>query len=49
LLTTVWDIVLVAAAFGRSGGKRLVERSSARARELKAHGNEASSERDQVS
>ena len=30
LLTTVWNIVLaavlVAAAFGRSGGKRLVER-----------------------
>jgi uncharacterized membrane protein YbhN (UPF0104 family) len=53
LLTTVWDIVLaavlVAAAFGRSGGRRLVEQSSARARELKAHGNEASSDPDQVS
>jgi uncharacterized membrane protein YbhN (UPF0104 family) len=40
LLTTVWNIVLaavlVAAAFGRSGGKRLVEESSARARELQA-------------
>jgi len=39
LLTTVWNIVLaavlVAAAFGRSGGKRLVEESSAQARELK--------------
>jgi uncharacterized membrane protein YbhN (UPF0104 family) len=37
LLTTVWNIVLaamlVAAAFGRSGGKRLVEESTARARE----------------
>lgn len=47
LLTTVWDIVLaavlVAAAFGRSGGRRLVEQSSARARELKAHEKEASS------
>jgi hypothetical protein len=40
LLTTVWNIVLaavlVAVAFGRSGGKRLVEESSARARELHA-------------
>jgi uncharacterized membrane protein YbhN (UPF0104 family) len=40
LLTTVWNIVLAAvlvvAAFGRSGGKRLVEESSARARELQA-------------
>jgi hypothetical protein len=49
LVTTVWSIVLaailVAAAFGRSGGKRLVERSSARARELKAHDNEATSGR----
>jgi uncharacterized membrane protein YbhN (UPF0104 family) len=40
LLTTVWNIilaaVLVAAAFGRSGGKRLVEESSAQARELQA-------------
>jgi uncharacterized membrane protein YbhN (UPF0104 family) len=40
LLTTVWNIVLavilVVVAFGRSGGKRLVEESSARARELQA-------------
>jgi uncharacterized membrane protein YbhN (UPF0104 family) len=40
LLSTVWNIalaaVLVAVAFGRSGGKRLVEDSSARARELRA-------------
>lgn len=40
LLTTVWNIVLAAVlvvvAFGRSGGKRLVEESSARARELHA-------------
>ena len=40
LLTTVWNVVLaavlVAAAFGRSGGKQLVEESSARARELQA-------------
>jgi len=40
LLTTVWNIVLaavlVAAAFGRSGGKRLLEESSAQARGLKA-------------
>ena len=40
LLTTVWNVVLVAvlvaAAFGRSGGKRLVEESSARARESQA-------------
>jgi hypothetical protein len=40
LLSTVWNIalvaVLVAAAFGRSGGKRLVEESSTRARELRA-------------
>jgi uncharacterized membrane protein YbhN (UPF0104 family) len=40
LLTTVWNIVLaailVAVAFGRSGGKQLVEESSARARELQA-------------
>jgi hypothetical protein len=39
-LTTVWNIVLaailVAVAFGRSGGKQLVEESSARARELHA-------------
>jgi uncharacterized membrane protein YbhN (UPF0104 family) len=39
LLTTVWNIVLaavlVALAFGRSGGKQLVEESTARARELK--------------
>jgi uncharacterized membrane protein YbhN (UPF0104 family) len=39
LLTTVWNIVLaavlVAVAFGRSGGKQLVEESTARARELK--------------
>jgi uncharacterized membrane protein YbhN (UPF0104 family) len=38
LVTTVWNIVLaaifVAAAFGRSGGQRLVEESSARARRL---------------
>jgi uncharacterized membrane protein YbhN (UPF0104 family) len=53
LLTTVWDIVLavvlVTAAFGRSGGKRLVEQSSARARELKAQGNETSRGPDPVS
>ncbi len=40
LLTTAWNVVLavvlVAIAFGRSGGKRLVEESSARARELSA-------------
>jgi uncharacterized membrane protein YbhN (UPF0104 family) len=40
LLTTVWNIVLaavlVAVAFGRSGGKRLVEESTARAHELRA-------------
>jgi uncharacterized membrane protein YbhN (UPF0104 family) len=40
LLTTAWNIVLaailVAVAFGRSGGKQLVEESSARARELQA-------------
>lgn len=40
LLSTVWNIalaaVLVAAAFGRSVGKRLVEDSSTRARELRA-------------
>ena len=44
LLTTVWNVVLavvlVAAAFGRSGGKRLVEESSARARELQAEPRE---------
>jgi hypothetical protein len=32
--------VLVAAAFGRSGGKRLVEESSAQARELQAEPRE---------
>jgi uncharacterized membrane protein YbhN (UPF0104 family) len=40
LLSTVWNIalaaVLVAAAFGRSGGRRLVQESSGRARELRA-------------
>jgi uncharacterized membrane protein YbhN (UPF0104 family) len=40
LLTTVWSIVLAAVlvivAFGRSGGKRRVEESSARARKLQA-------------
>lgn len=40
LLSTVWNIalasVLVGVAFGRSGGKRLVEESSTRARELRA-------------
>jgi uncharacterized membrane protein YbhN (UPF0104 family) len=45
LLTTVWNVilaaVLVAAAFGRSGGKRLVEESSAQARELHAQGDDA--------
>jgi uncharacterized membrane protein YbhN (UPF0104 family) len=44
LLTTVWNIalaaVLVALAFGRSGGKRLVEESSARAIELQAQGDD---------
>jgi hypothetical protein len=53
LLMTVSDIllaaVLVTAAFGRSGGKRLVEQSFARARELKAHDKEASSGTDPVS
>jgi uncharacterized membrane protein YbhN (UPF0104 family) len=45
LLTTVWNIVLaavlVAAAFGRSGGRQLVEESSARARELHVQGDDA--------
>jgi uncharacterized membrane protein YbhN (UPF0104 family) len=45
LLTTVWNIVLaavlVAAAFGRSGGKVLVEQSAARARELQAEHTDA--------
>jgi uncharacterized membrane protein YbhN (UPF0104 family) len=45
LLTTVWNIlvaaVLVAVAFGPSGGKRLVEESSARALELKAQDDDA--------
>jgi uncharacterized membrane protein YbhN (UPF0104 family) len=40
LVTTVWNIVfatiMVAVAFGRSGGKQLVEDASARARELHA-------------
>ena len=40
LLSTVWNIalaaVLGAAAFGRSGGKRLVEESFTMARELRA-------------
>jgi uncharacterized membrane protein YbhN (UPF0104 family) len=40
LLATVWNIALatvfVAFAFGRSGGKRLVEESSTKARELRA-------------
>jgi uncharacterized membrane protein YbhN (UPF0104 family) len=40
LLTTVWNIVLaavlVALAFGGSGGKRIVAESTARARELQA-------------
>jgi hypothetical protein len=40
LLTTVWNIgvaaVFVAVAFGRWGGKRLVEESTARAREPQA-------------
>jgi uncharacterized membrane protein YbhN (UPF0104 family) len=44
LLTTVWNIilatVLVAVAFGRSGGRRLVAESSARARELHAETRE---------
>ena len=44
LLTTVWNIVLaavlVAVAFGRTGGKRLVEESSARAIELEAQGED---------
>jgi uncharacterized membrane protein YbhN (UPF0104 family) len=45
LVTTVWNVVLaavlVAAAFGRSGGKRLVEESSARAMELQAQEDDA--------
>ena len=45
LLSTVWNIaraaVLIAAAFGRSGGKRLVEESSARARELQPQSDDA--------
>jgi uncharacterized membrane protein YbhN (UPF0104 family) len=40
LLTTVWNIalaaVLVGVAFGRSGGKRLVEESSTQARKLQS-------------
>jgi uncharacterized membrane protein YbhN (UPF0104 family) len=44
LLTTAWNIilavVLVAVVFGRSGGKRLVEESSARARDLQAESRE---------
>ncbi|HET8651007.1 MAG TPA: lysylphosphatidylglycerol synthase transmembrane domain-containing protein [Gaiellaceae bacterium] len=40
LLSTIWNIalaaVLVAVAFGRSGGKRLVEESATRAKELRA-------------
>lgn len=40
LLSAVWNIALAAAlgaaAFGRSGGKRLVEESSTGARELRA-------------
>lgn len=52
LLTIVWNFVLaavlVAAAFGRSGGKRLVQQSSARARELKAQRSESSSGSDTV-
>jgi hypothetical protein len=39
-LTTVWNIVLaavlVAFAFGRSGGKQLVAESSAQARTMQA-------------
>jgi uncharacterized membrane protein YbhN (UPF0104 family) len=45
LLTTAWNIVLaavlIAVAFGRTGGKRLVEESSTRAIELQAHGDDA--------
>jgi hypothetical protein len=45
LLSTVWNIalaaVLVAVAFGRSGGKQLVGESSARARELRPQGDDA--------
>jgi uncharacterized membrane protein YbhN (UPF0104 family) len=44
LLTTVWNFilaaVLVGVAFGRSGGRRLVAESSARARELHAEPRE---------
>ena len=44
LLTTVWNFVLAAVlvgvAFGRSGGRRLVAESSARARELHAEPHE---------
>jgi uncharacterized membrane protein YbhN (UPF0104 family) len=44
LLTTVWNIVLaavlVAVAFGRSGGKQLVKESTARAREMEAEPHE---------
>ena len=43
---TVWNIVLAAAvvavAFGRTGGRRLVEESSAGARSLHAQGRQAS-------
>jgi hypothetical protein len=39
LLSTVWNValaaVLAAFAFGRSGGKRLAEESSTRAREVR--------------
>lgn len=45
LLTTIWNVVLAAVlgavAFGRSGGKRLVEESSVRARELHGQSDEA--------
>jgi hypothetical protein len=34
-------VFLVAVAFGRTGGKRLVEESSARALELQAQGDDA--------
>jgi uncharacterized membrane protein YbhN (UPF0104 family) len=40
LLTTVWNVVLavvlVAVAFGRTGGRRLVEESTSQAREMQA-------------
>jgi len=50
LLTTAWNIAfaaaVVAAAFGRAGGRRLVAQSSAGARELNAERGEGSPAQD---